>query len=180
MSSALRQLDAKVDRLAPAAQIRNIGELEPQQWGHPGSKHQQRRQPNSSTCSEIYNSIVLTGKSDVLKRENQRVSAPLQLKKAGDEELSSDVLVQLHHMNKQLSIFADAVGVPGQIGGSTKDDDCKRLKERLRGALDNEKKKKSFKIANAPEVWLEYIFGIAKPDRKKGIRGSRSETIFAV
>jgi hypothetical protein len=65
------------------------------------------------------------------------------------------------------------VGVPTAPGAGDDDADRKRLKERLKGALDVEKRRKIQKTSSEGEALLEYVFGICKPDRRVGKLGSR-------
>ena len=62
----------------------------------------------------------------------------------------------------------------GGAGAGSGDDDAdrKRLKERLKGALDTEKRRKIHAKADG-EAFLEYVFGICRPDRRVGKLGSR-------
>jgi hypothetical protein len=58
-------------------------------------------------------------------------------------------------------------------GAGDDDADRKRLKERLKGALDVEKRRKIKSTSSESEALLEYVFGICKPDRRVGKVGSR-------
>ncbi len=60
-------------------------------------------------------------------------------------------------------------------GGSAKKndgEDRKRLKEKLKEAMKSENTKSS-KIEHEREAWMEYLFGITKPDGRVGKLGSR-------
>ncbi len=52
-------------------------------------------------------------------------------------------------------------------------EDRKRLKEKLKLALASENSANTAKVVRAREEWLDYIFGICKPDRRIGKQGSR-------
>jgi hypothetical protein len=55
-------------------------------------------------------------------------------------------------------------------------EDRKRLKERLKEALDeNKRTRPDYEVEK--EDWLEYIFGICRPDGRIGKEGSRSGSI---
>jgi hypothetical protein len=65
-------------------------------------------------------------------------------------------------------------------------EDRKRLKEKLKVALESESQGglqglQRFAFADpdrAKEEWLEYFFGICKPDRRNGKQGSRYQSIW--
>jgi hypothetical protein len=50
--------------------------------------------------------------------------------------------------------------------------DRKRLKEKLKEAMKTENSKLSV-IGHEREAWMEYLFGICKPDGRNGKQGSR-------
>ena len=62
-----------------------------------------------------------------------------------------------------------------QIPVGDDDEDRKRIKERLKEAVENDKRARARVIkAVHRESWLEYVFGICEPDRRVGKQGSRS------
>ena len=73
-------------------------------------------------------------------------------------------------LEKRLDRIASAVGV--KTNGE-EDDDRKRLKEKLKQAIERDKRSRVRKIESEQAMWLEYIFGICKADRHFGKRGSR-------
>ncbi len=80
-------------------------------------------------------------------------------------------------MERQLEKIADAVGVMGRVNEGDDDEDRKRLKERLNEALKANKKVSLGEI-QAADSWLEYIFGICKPNGRIGKHGSRLSKLF--
>ena len=94
------------------------------------------------------------------------------------------VVGMLHGMNHRLERIAVAVGTNlSDLRGAAKagddDEDRKRLKEKLKAALESEAKGRHgvHRNVNATRTdWLEYIFGICKPDRRVGKLGSRSKS----
>ncbi len=71
-----------------------------------------------------------------------------------------------------LDSIAEAVGVTVEANAGDDDADRKRLKEKLKEALEAEGNEGTAR-RDAKEPWLEYIFGICKPDGRMGKRGSR-------
>jgi ElaB/YqjD/DUF883 family membrane-anchored ribosome-binding protein len=84
-------------------------------------------------------------------------------------------------LDKKIERIAGAVGVLFTGGGHGDDnEDRKRLKEKLKAALERQTRT----IVAEQEEWMEYIFGICKPDGRVGKRGSRynscDETFYAM
>ena len=95
---------------------------------------------------------------------------------AAIQKAAEDPTSQLSRIEKRLGEVADAVGAQSAptAGASTKEDDCKRLKERLKGALELEHTRQSQLLSDQRrETWMEYFFGICKPDGRLGKNGSR-------
>jgi len=62
---------------------------------------------------------------------------------------------------------------PSQANARDDDDDRKRLKERLKGAVNSDRRRHKAKAWRAAEDWLEYVFGICRADHRLGKLGSR-------
>ena len=60
-----------------------------------------------------------------------------------------------------------------QVSSGDDNEDRKRLKEKLKEALESDRRRRLRPIVSARQQWLEYIFGICKPDRRNGKRGNR-------
>ena len=89
------------------------------------------------------------------------------------QEMHPSLDTKIGEVNKMLERIAVAVGV--KIGGNEGDDeeDRKRLKEKLKVAIELDRRTRVHTIVSSREVWLEYIFGICSPDKRVGKRGSR-------
>ncbi len=72
----------------------------------------------------------------------------------------------------KLESIAEAVGVTAEANAGDDDADRKRLKEKLKEALEEEQKERLL-ARKEIEPWMEYIFGVCKPDGRIGKRGSR-------
>ena len=72
----------------------------------------------------------------------------------------------------KLESIAEAVGVTAEANVGDDDADRKRLKEKLKEALEEEQKERLL-ARKETEPWMEYIFGVCKPDGRIGKRGSR-------
>ena len=77
-------------------------------------------------------------------------------------------------MDRQLEKIADVVGVKKAGSSGDDDEDRKRLKERLNEALEVHKHGLLMSEIDV-EGWLEYFFGICKPNGRFGKHGSRSD-----
>ncbi len=82
---------------------------------------------------------------------------------------------RLVEIDRKLHMIADAVGVRMQAKEEEDAEDRKRLKERLKEALALEKMDRvNGKHEGEGEDWLEFIFGICRPNGRVGKMGSRS------
>ena len=85
-----------------------------------------------------------------------------------------NVGTQLLTIDRRLCEIASAVGAKSAAGAVDKEEDCKRLKEKLKGALELERALQPKLPGDQYRVtWVEYVFGICKPDGRLGKRGSR-------
>ncbi len=76
-------------------------------------------------------------------------------------------------INKKLERIAAAVGVKTGNQEGDDEEDRRRLKEKLKVAIELDRRTKVRTIVSSSEVWLEYFFGICSPDKRVGKRGSR-------
>ncbi len=72
-------------------------------------------------------------------------------------------------LDQKIQKIADAAGMSKHL--DSKDEDRKRLMERLKEAMKVELNESVTKHIKEP--WMEYIFGICKPDGRSGKSGSR-------
>ena len=79
----------------------------------------------------------------------------------------------LEAVNRQVELIAGVVCVKGGANSGDDEEDRRRLKEKLKTALDLDKRKRVQTKLTNQEKWLEFIFGICKPDVRFGKRGSR-------
>jgi hypothetical protein len=80
--------------------------------------------------------------------------------------------LKLDFMDKKLERIAGAVGVRTG-GGPNEEEDRRRLKEKLKEALESAQRNRQQQVESEKEVWMEYLFGICKPDGRIGKTGSR-------
>ena len=78
-------------------------------------------------------------------------------------------------LNEKIDKIAQAVNVRDEVLQNSVDDaeDRKRLKERLKEAIEKDKASQTREIHNYKEAWLEYLFGICQPDKRVGKHGSK-------
>jgi hypothetical protein len=80
--------------------------------------------------------------------------------------------LKLDGIDKKVERIASAVGA--RLGtGINEEEDRRRLKEKLKEALESAQRNRLQLVESESEVWLEYIFGICKPDGRIGKMGSR-------
>jgi hypothetical protein len=160
-----RQLEAKLSQLADLVAVSQspTGQAQPQPKAdielelHPPDDHGgQTGRGLSASRSEVH-----------VMEENQSLSQPR------DSAKLQEVGVKLDHVGKVLEHVATAVGVRASLGTGDDEEDRRRLKEKLKEALERDRRDRIRDVVSEREVWLEYVFGICKPDRRTGRRGSR-------
>jgi len=82
---------------------------------------------------------------------------------------------RLEILEDQLAKVAKTVGAPlvARVSAGDDNEDRKRLKEKLKAALESYRRRRLRPIVSEQEVWVEYIFGICKPDHRNGKQGNR-------
>ncbi len=75
-------------------------------------------------------------------------------------------------MGRTLALVAKAVGV-NEITDDGGAEERRRLKEKLKSAMESGTRHSVRHIESEREMWTEYIFGICKPDGRVGKAGSR-------
>jgi coenzyme F420-reducing hydrogenase alpha subunit len=83
------------------------------------------------------------------------------------------VSMKLDGLDEKLSRIARMVGAPDGSHANSEEEDRKRLKEKLKEVLEIAQRNRIRNITSEKEKWLEYVFGICKPDGRIGKRGSR-------
>ena len=96
---------------------------------------------------------------------------PVNAKVMHVEVESRSVDLRLEEMNRTLALVAGAVGVHNMK--IDKGDDRRRLKEKLKAAMESGSRLSVRQIDSEREMWMEYVFGICKPDGRVGKSGSR-------
>ena len=81
---------------------------------------------------------------------------------------------RLDEMATRLDQIATTVGVHVVTHAGNEEEDRKRLKEKLKQVLEIAQRNRIHEITSHKEKWLEYVFGICRPDGRIGKRGSRS------
>ncbi len=81
---------------------------------------------------------------------------------------------KLEIIEKKIERVGEAVGIKNIVKAGDDDEDRKRLKEKLKEALENDHRRRARVISmDKPETWLDYIFGICEPDKRIGKQGSK-------
>jgi hypothetical protein len=98
----------------------------------------------------------------------------LTMKPALDVDRKLETLSE--SIGKKLERIAYALGIRNlNVVDNSADDaeDRKRLMEKLKFAFESSRQKKLSKLESDRDRWLDYVFGICKPDQRIGQRGSR-------
>ena len=87
---------------------------------------------------------------------------------------------QLDRLENQIASIARTVGAPllQQVSAGDDNEDRKRLKEKLKEALESDRRGRLRQIMSERQRWAEYVFGICSPDRRNGKRGNRYKAGF--
>jgi hypothetical protein len=76
-------------------------------------------------------------------------------------------------IERKLDLIVAAVCVSDTDRSQEEAEDRKRLKERLKEALEQSTNSRKLHLDTEKENWVEYLFGICKPDGRVGKEGSR-------
>jgi hypothetical protein len=109
---------------------------------------------------------------------DRKLAGDVDRKLAGDVDRKLDALSE--SMSRKLERIAYALGVRNlNVADNSGDDaeDRKRLMEKLKSAFDGDRRMRFGKAGTERERWLEYVFGICKPDQRIGKRGSRCPSL---
>jgi hypothetical protein len=125
-----------------------------------------------------------------LKATEQRLEAHIdQVAEALDKKIDHIAAIQSHKaggakvefrwntdarlgiLDRKIQAIANAAGIVKIPQLDSKDEDRKRLMERLKEAMKVELNEAV--VEHIKEPWMEYIFGICKPDGRVGKAGSR-------
>lgn len=86
--------------------------------------------------------------------------------------MDSELGTTLKSLENMLVQITNSIGIKNDTEGDD-DADRKRLKEKLKLAIEADRRSRIRPIVSRGEVWIEYIFGICQPDQRIGKRGSR-------
>ena len=91
------------------------------------------------------------------------------------EEVSrlEELGTRLAQVDRKVDRIVGAMGIKGGGNEGDDDEDRRRLKEKLKVAIELDRRSRIRTIVSSGEVWLEYLFGICRPDQRMGKRGSR-------
>lgn len=89
-----------------------------------------------------------------------------------------EINTKIGAIDRKLEQIAISMGVRGVNTEGDDEEDRKRLKEKLKQAIEADRRSRIRTIVSRSEVWLEYMFGICRPDQRLGKRGSRFSSHF--
>ena len=84
-----------------------------------------------------------------------------------------DIGQKFVEIEKRLEKISHFLGMKTGVNDGDDDEDRRRLKEKLKLAIEVDRRSHIRNIVSRSEVWMEYIFGICSPDQRMGKRGSR-------
>jgi hypothetical protein len=84
-----------------------------------------------------------------------------------------DLSTRFVAMDKKLDKISQSMGIMVGVNDGNDDEDRRRLKEKLKVAIEVDMRNNIRFVVSRGEVWMEYIFGICAPNQRMGKRGSR-------
>jgi hypothetical protein len=100
-----------------------------------------------------------------------------KLGRSGSGSRLGEDIPTLKSLSHTLALVAMAVGVPDTNEDSGAEE-RRRLKEKLKTAMESGTRHSVRHIELERETWTEYIFGICKPDGRVGKAGSRHVSVL--
>ncbi len=76
-------------------------------------------------------------------------------------------------IDRKLGQIVDSMGIHFLCNTGDDDENRRRIKEKLKLAIESDRRSRISAIVSRGEMWLEYIFGICRPDQRLGKSGSR-------
>ena len=157
LETSVARLEAKLDLLAHASAC-------------PCCRSSQSQQLSGQRAPPLMQGMgdeIFEAKGRVLKQASLSKVYPTQRQQGQDRQKALPLAASLE---KRLEQIASAVGVKA---AGDEDDDKKRLKEKLKQAIERDKRNRIRTIVSEHAKWLEYVFGICKADQRLGKKGSR-------
>ena len=112
---------------------------------------------------------------DLLQVEWSEPSKPDSSESAAPADTECRAMkVQLEGLDRTLALVAGAVGVHNHLDSEESSrNDRRRLKEKLKAAMEVGQRLTVRQIKSERAMWLDYVFGICKPDGRVGKGGSK-------
>ena len=127
-----------------------------------------RSSPDSLAANRPDNEIA--GNKEVAARKD-RLGEGCAMPAATD--MLFEVDKKFETIEKKLEKISASLGIKSGANDGDDEEDRRRLKEKLKAAIEVDRRSRILTIVSRSEVWLEYIFGICSPDQRLGKRGSR-------
>jgi hypothetical protein len=166
VEASLARLEEKLDRLAHATACPCCSRGDPQPSpASPASPSRQRSGQRPPPLRPGVEGEGFEAKGGGLQPASPSELYAVQWQPEQDRQKGLPVSLE-----RRLDQIASAVGVKA---AGEEEDDRKRLKEKLKLALERDKQRRIRTIVSEHAKWLEYVFGICKADQRLGKRGSR-------
>ena len=167
LSWGVQRLEAKLDRLIAA--VEGTAAV-PQRRAAAGGNASQERGVSSGSGVVVTQDLIVESN---FREGGQGVSSSAKLDSmlAGHDQI--DANKDTADLRSLISKIAEAVGVNSGPNASDDEEDRRRIKERFKDALEKDQNRRIREEETTKEKWLEYVFGICKPDGRIGKAGSR-------
>jgi hypothetical protein len=140
----------------------------------------ERRESHSRTAARRELEICKNDEEDSDSAKQGRPDNMLELAintKSPDLKHAAESLTEMGTkivaIDKRLEKISHVLGVKTGVNEGDDDEDRRRLKEKLKLAIEVDRRSQIRAIISRGEVWMEDIFGICSPDQRLGKRGSR-------
>ena len=185
LGEMVRRLEAKLDKKMKYmdARLKELSIAQRDSSKHRDSNAQNDGQDHDLTIGIMEKSLQAMEKrlEDKINRNMQSMNEKLKemfskhMSETADHarQASREILGrQVASIGNMLESIRDAVGINVEEDKAHNNADRKRLKEKLKEALEVGEQGRLLQ-QNNKESWMEYVFGICNPDERVGKRGSR-------
>jgi hypothetical protein len=167
--SRTRQMDLDASEVEPeqAQQQLELLELLPDKGAGESEQPDGQKSNLEESSKAVRKQTVAEGQQDAIAG----ATGPQETTVTAAKQLDWDS--RFGAIDKKLEQIAGAIGFRGPGNENDDDEDRKRLKEKLKQAIEADRRSRVRTIVSRGERWLEYMFGICPPDQRIGKRGSR-------
>jgi hypothetical protein len=118
--------------------------------------------------SRLAHSKVMDNTLDGLGTNDTKPASP-----PGAANMLPELDLKFGIIDRKLERISTSLGIKSGTNEGDDEEDRRRLKEKLKAAIEVDRRSRVLTIVSRSEMWIEYIFGICSPDQRIGKSGSR-------